>query len=153
MNGLRLFIKRFTGKDILVDLTLLKVENKYFVVDKNMIHLLDKINIKKEKLNPFYAGLYLGKERGRNFFPSINLLNIIFKHTQRKVRVNRKQEWLFVCGRDLLTSREKGKFERGDQVLVVSETNQCIGFGRVAYHKGVFVENVFDIGDFLRRER
>jgi ribosome biogenesis protein Nip4 len=70
--------------------------------------------------------------------------------------VNRETGWLFVCGRDVFeesTLKKEGEFEEGVLSLVMLE-GSCLGYGRVESFQGKrILKNVFDIGDFLRRER
>jgi ribosome biogenesis protein Nip4 len=111
----------------------------------------------------FYAGLYLGKDRTGMFFPSFNLLNMLAKSAQNKVILDRKAAWLFICGRDIFRKgvvRVFGSKRRGDATLVFNEFGDCLGFGKilagltleVGGKDCVAVENVLDVGDFLRRE-
>jgi ribosome biogenesis protein Nip4 len=112
----------------------------------------------------FYAGLYLGKDKNGMFFPSFNLLNLLAKSAQNKVVLDRKAAWLFICGRDVFRNgvvRVFGSKQRGDATLVLNEFGDCLGFGQIlaglTVESGgkavVAVENVLDLGDFLRRER
>lgn len=128
-------------------------DNKYFLITK------DIANIIKKTKKPFYAGIYIGKARGKKFFPSVNLLNMVKKKSRNKIWVDKKAEWLFVCGRDLFAGgikRITNNVHKGIITFVINMHNEVIGFGKVAKgikEKGVVVDNIFDIGDFLRRER
>ena len=50
--------------------------------------------------------------------------------------------------------------KKGDYTLILNESNECLGFGKITCnlrgeadaHK-VVVKNILDIGDFLRREK
>ncbi len=109
----------------------------------------------------FYAGSYLGKVKKGKFFPSFILLTMLGGGKANKVVVNEKAAWLFVCGRDILREGVKevqGSRRKGDFTLVVNTFGECLGFGRIlrdlnSMVSGVAVQNVSDIGDFLRRER
>jgi ribosome biogenesis protein Nip4 len=109
----------------------------------------------------FYAGMYLGKTRKGLFFPSFPLLTMISEEDANKVIVDRRAEWLFVCGRDLFGKgivTLKGSPKKGDLTLVLNEDNECLGFGKIVHDlnekkEGVAVRNIADVGDFLRRER
>jgi len=73
-----------------------------------------------------------------------------------KVWVDERVGWLFVCGRDIFEEsiiRAKGVLEEGACFLVMLG-GDCLGYGRVEIHEGrKLLRNIFDIGDFLRRER
>jgi ribosome biogenesis protein Nip4 len=137
-----------------------KGDNELFVQDSKYFLISRKIQaiIKKTK-KPFHAGTYLGKSRGKKFFPSINLLNMINPKTSHKIWVDSKSEWLFVCGRDLFgsgISKSSPKVQKNTITLILNSSNEVIGFGKAAKslkEKGVVVQNILDIGDFLRRER
>ncbi len=109
----------------------------------------------------FYAGSYLGKVKKGKFFPSFILLSILSAGKANKVMVNEKAAWLFVCGRDVLREGVRevhGSRRKGDFTIVVNSFGDCLGFGRIlrdlnSMETGVMVQNVSDIGDFLRRER
>jgi ribosome biogenesis protein Nip4 len=111
----------------------------------------------------FYAGVYLGKTKGRKFFPSFNLLAKLSKKDANRVVVDGKAAWLFICGRDILGKsilRVYGSGKKDTNTLVLNEFGECLGFGRIVEKltrlvgdNNFAVRNVSDIGDFLRRER
>jgi ribosome biogenesis protein Nip4 len=142
-------IRRFTEKDEV----LFVEDNKFYLISKDIAN-----TIKKTK-KPFYAGLYLGKARGKKFFPSVNLLNMMKRKSRNKIWVDKKAEWLFVCGRDLFAegiTRATHCVHKGIITLVMNKSDEVLGFGKAVKglkEKDVVVKNIFDIGDFLRRER
>ena len=73
-----------------------------------------------------------------------------------RVHVDRETGWLFVCGRDVFEEsilRAESDFEEGALSLVMMD-GSCLGYGRVEGFQGRrILKNIFDIGDFLRRER
>jgi ribosome biogenesis protein Nip4 len=105
--------------------------------------------------------MYLGKQRGRVFFPSFNLLAIIAKARGNEVIVDEKTEWLFICGRDIFKRgiiSVTGSLRKGNYTLVLNSHRECLGFGETLCdlseaRDGVAVKNVLDLGDFLRREK
>jgi ribosome biogenesis protein Nip4 len=113
------------------------------------------------RIDFFYAGSYLGKVKKGKFFPSFILLAILASGRANKVIVKEKAAWLFVCGRDILNEGIKevrGSRRKGDFTLVLNVFEECLGFGRIVHdlnstEAGVAVQNVSDLGDFLRRER
>jgi len=102
-----------------------------------------------------YTSLYLGQNRQR-FEPSSLLLQILAKESStHKVYVERDTAWLFVVGKDIF---DENIIERTDGVhlggyCLVMFGEHCIGYGR--YETSLdrrVVKNLFDVGDFLRRE-
>jgi len=119
-------------------------------------------NLKKYASKDFYyAGTYLGRIKSGKFFPSFNLLNMITQKKGNSIIVDKKTAWLFVCGRDVFKkgiTKVSGSPRKGDYVLVLNTYNECLGFGRLlsdleGKRENVVLENLLDIGDFLRRER
>ena len=126
---------------------------RYFLLNKNLKAIAPR--------NFFYAGRYLGKVKDEKFFPSFNLLAILAESEANKVVVNEKAAWLFICGRDIFGGgivSAQGSRHRGAFTLVLNEFGECLGFGRIVRDLGakdarVVVQNILDVGDFLRRER
>jgi len=137
--------------------------NPELVIEKNGRYYLISPYL-KQFINQdfFYTGLFLGKVKGGKFFPSFNLLSMLAKKGANRIIVDNKSAWLFICGRDILTKgaiRFFGPIKKNSNVLVVNELGECLGFGKIIgnlTNKGsneLAVQNVSDIGDFLRRER
>jgi len=103
----------------------------------------------------------LGETKHGEFFPSFNLLNMIAQEKANTISLGKKAEWLFICGRDVFgqgITKVAGSMKKGDYTLVLNVYGECLGFGRIlrsleGKKKGPAVENVLDVGDFLRRER
>ena len=153
MKNLLKFIKQFTNKRFIDARNLLVVENKFFVINEKLKNI-----IKKTGKEPFYAGTYIGKSKGFKFFPSFALLQRIAIYTTNKIWVDDKTEWLFVCGRDIFAKgiiKATGHKEKGGISLIFNQHNELLGFGKIVKKldkKEVVVENILDVGDFLRRE-
>jgi len=153
IDPLNQFAHRFGTTFKINESLLIKKEHRYFVLNQSLKELISE--------EFFYAGIYLGKAKDRRFFPSFNLLRILAQKEANKIVVDRKTEWLFICGRDVfkrgilktMSSKEKGAY-----VLILNQYHECLGFGKITQDlnegkAGVAVKNVLDIGDFLRRER
>jgi ribosome biogenesis protein Nip4 len=148
-------LKKFlegVGSSLTVDEErLLRINNRRFTVGENLDDFIFRWD------NLVYAGKLLGKDR-RLFHPSPTLLQEIASEegSLNRVHVDRETGWLFVCGRDVFEEsilRKDGGFEEGDLSLVMLE-GDCLGYGRIEMFQGKkILKNVFDIGDFLRRER
>ncbi|MDP2899554.1 MAG: hypothetical protein Q8O47_01115 [Candidatus Bathyarchaeota archaeon] len=103
-----------------------------------------------------YAGKLLGRTRGE-FIPSAGLLRELGKmQGPNKVWVDEKVGWLFACGRDVFAEsmlKAEGELAE-DACFLVMLGGDCLGYGRVETAEGrTILRNVFDVGDFLRRER
>jgi ribosome biogenesis protein Nip4 len=147
------FVKQFHAKLSLEENRVVKKGNKYFLLDEKLQKFI--------RNGFFYSGIYLGKVENGKFFPSVNLLKMIVKKAANKITVDKKTEWLFICGRDIFRQgiiRVNGSKKKGDYTLVLNVYGECLGFGQIKRSLdeegiGVYVKNMFDIGDFLRRER
>jgi len=155
MKPINDFISRFATSTRLDENLLVKKQNRYFLLNKNLKRHLQK--------DFFYAGTYLGKLKNRIFFPSFSLLTMIAEGKANKMIVDERTEWLFVCGRDIFKQgilSVTGSKRRGDYTLILNQHGECLGFGKILCNideeKGkrkVVVKNISDIGDFLRREK
>jgi len=124
-----------------------EIKKNYFLLSKQIKEFQENIDEK-----PVYAGIFLGKEQ-ETFIPSLYLLNWLKEKTDQKIIVNDKAAWLFVCRRDILKESVIKENARKDQfVLVLNQQNECLGIGKFLQQR-IYVKNLFDIGDFLRREK
>lgn len=147
------FVNRFNTYISLDENKIVKKGNRYFLIDENLKRLLSK--------DFFYAGTYLGKTKNGKFFPSFSLLKIIAERKANKIIVDKKAEWLFICGRDIFKkSIEKvmGSKRKGTCTIILNKQAECLGFGKIInnldeVNDGVAIQNISDIGDFLRREK
>jgi ribosome biogenesis protein Nip4 len=103
-----------------------------------------------------YAGKLLGRTRGV-FIPSTGLLEELGKmQGSKKIWVDERVGWLFACGRDVFIEsilKSEGNLAEGACFLVMLGRD-CLGYGRVEKREEkIILKNIFDIGDFLRRER
>jgi ribosome biogenesis protein Nip4 len=103
-----------------------------------------------------YAGKLLGRTKGE-FIPSAGLLRELEDmQGPNKVWVDERVGWLFACGRDIFAEnilKSEGEVKEGTCFLVMMG-DDCLGYSRVESRNGkMIVANIFDLGDFLRRER
>jgi ribosome biogenesis protein Nip4 len=138
------FIQQFTNKVLFKEEHIIEINKRFFLVRPNTKKLVNTKTV--------YADTYLGRRGRKYFIPSVFLLNEIKKHAKNKVVVNKKGEWLFTCGRNLWKHNIISSTTKQGIVLVFNKHNECLGHGRLQTGK-VAVEKLFDIGDFLRRER
>ncbi len=145
MRLLRGLVSSYTpGED-----EVLRINDKYFALDPALRASL------RVRGGLIYAGRYIGRDR-RLFQPSALLLEALSGEPgTRKVHVEREAAWLFACGRDLFEEsvvRAEGELALGGYYLVVYG-GRCVGYGRyeTAGDRRI-IRNLFDVGDFLRRE-
>jgi ribosome biogenesis protein Nip4 len=148
------FIGKFNTNISLNQKLIVKKSERYYLLSENLERLITG--------EFFYAGTYLGKVKDKTFFPSFSLLTMIAQTNANKVIVDKKAEWLFICGRDIFKRGiiDASKLLRkGDYTLILNERGDCLGFGRILHNIGekdgkrVVVRNIADVGDFLRREK
>jgi len=147
------FASLFGSSPSLNEELVVKKQNRYFLLNEAL----------KKSVSPdfFYAGIYLGKTVGSKLFPGFELLRLLAKKKSNKIIVDKKTEWLFICGRDVFKQgiiNPVGSGRKGEHVLVMNDHVECLGYGIIVadldkIERGLAVENVLDIGDFLRREK
>jgi len=153
MKQIKDVVSRFQTRISLDKNLIVKRRNRYFLLNGGLKRLISK--------DFFYAGTYLGKAKRGKFFPSFNLLRMIAEEKANKVIVDKKTEWLFICGRDIFKQGITGMMgskRKGDYTLILNQHGECLGFGKILCNldkakDGVVIENISDIGDFLRREK
>jgi len=153
MTQIKDFVSRFQTRISLDENLIVKRRDRYFLLNDSLKRLISK--------DFFYAGTYLGKTKRGKFFPSFNLLRMIAGKKANKVIVDKKTEWLFICGRDIFQKgimKVMGSKRKGDYTLILNQYDECLGFGKILFNldkakDGVVIENISDIGDFLRREK
>jgi ribosome biogenesis protein Nip4 len=147
------FVTRLNSK-LVLDLKLVfEREGRFFLLNNDLKNIVRK--------DFYYAGKYLGKMKRGRFFPSFNLLAMLAENKANKVVVDEKAAWLFICGRDIFGEGIKavnGSRRKGDFTLILNVHGECLGFGRILHdlsskRGNLAIENVSDVGDFLRRER
>jgi len=153
MKQLEDFVNRFQARISLNKNLMAKRRDRYFLLNDSLKRLISE--------DFFCAGTYLGKTKKGKFFPSFNLLRLIAAKKGNKVIVDKKTEWLFICGRDIFRkgiAEVVGSKRKGDYTLVLNRHGECLGFGKTLCNldkaKGkVVIKNILDLGDFLRREK
>jgi|SRR3989344_4116051 len=147
------FIKKFTKddiKNIIGDKIIIKLKKNFFLANAEQINILDKLKIDVEVI-----GIYLGREEDKEFIPSINLIDIISKKSDKKVFVDAKGEWMFLCKNNILQMAVKKKSEslkKNDLVFVQNMNDENLGYGLFADETHNAVRGLLDKGDYLRRE-
>lgn len=149
------FIKEFTDENIE---NIIRIRNDHFLANADLIELNNKVS-KNIDQDPILLGTFLGREHRNRFHPSIALLDELHPLTDRKIVVDDKAEWLFLCGRDIFGKSVVGSSVKNNRgfVLVENQRNELLGYGKITgkltEQNKVVVKNILDRGDFLRRER
>ncbi len=76
---------------------------------------------------PYSVGIYLGREK-KEFEASVALLDLL-KSTKRKMVINEKAEWLFLCGRDVMAESMVSCPVNEGKVIVCNERDEVLGLG------------------------
>lgn len=135
-------------------------DNYLFNKNGRIFLLNDKLD--KYPNDFFYAGLFLGRIKLGKIVPSLQFLSILSKNKANKIILNNKASWLFICGKDINLGgilRSKASLKKGSITLVLNCQGDCLGFGKIIVNndkkleKKIFLKNLLDIGDFLRREK
>jgi len=153
MKQIKDFAKQFGARISLDESLIVRKENRYFFINEKLKKLITR--------DFFFVGTYLGKTKNGKFFPSFNLLSMIAEKKANKTIVDSKTAWLFICGRDIFKQgimKVIGSKRKGDYTLILNQHGECLGFGRILHNldekRGkAAIENILDVGDFLRREK
>ncbi|MBR9691023.1 hypothetical protein GOV08_05050 [Candidatus Woesearchaeota archaeon] len=121
-----------------------KIGRSSFLINNELKDVIGKVGITPES-----AGVFLGDEK-KGFNPSLALFERLSEMSDKKVFVDKKAEWLFLCGRDVFEKSVESGFDQKGLVLVQNEKDENLGLGKI--HRNL-VKNIIDRGDFLRREK
>lgn len=144
-DDLDAFTRKFTDKRIE---NVILNRDIYYLASPELQEIKNQINEK-----PFSLGIPLGT-KGNPFKPSAYLLEMLSEMSTNKIFVNSKAEWLFLCDRDMFPESIIKDTSKGKTFLVQNERDENLGLGkRISKGNKTIIKNVFDRGDFLRRER
>jgi len=145
MNKLISFVKQFTKQEVEEVNSTERIGRKYFYITPELKELKDNIS-----LEPYSEGLPMGELKNNRFMPSIALLDILAKYSDRKIFINKKGETMFLYGKEVFAENfEKSRVEEG-ACLVLNDKAEVLGYGALSKRKDI--KNLLDRGDFLRRE-
>jgi ribosome biogenesis protein Nip4 len=125
-------------------------------VGRNFYRAEDRLwNIKSGVDRDIYSiGMFMGEER-MGFSPSPALVDLLSKlpDTQsRKIFVNKKAEWMFLCGRNVLSdsiTKNPGDLSDG-LVFVQNEKDENLGYGQFKKEDTLIIKHILDKGRYLR---
>jgi ribosome biogenesis protein Nip4 len=125
-------------------------------VGRNFYQAEDRLwDIKNGVSRDIYSlGLFLGEEK-MGFSPSPALIDMVSRlsDTQsKKIFINKKSEWLFLCGRNVLSesiARNPNNLSEG-LVLVQNEQDENLGYGVFKMEDTLIIKHILDKGRYLR---
>ncbi len=153
MKVIEEFVKNLTKEDIkkvIENRILIRIKKNFFAANSEQTNLFNKLNLDVE-----HIGIYLGKDDDKKFVPSINFIDMISKKSDKKVYVDAKGEWMFLCKNNILQMAMKKKndsVKKNEFVLVQNMNDENIGYGLFADNTHVAIIGLLDKGDYLRRE-
>ena len=149
MNDLTLFNKftsQFTAKE-LTDVH--RVGRNFYLAEERLWQIKNGVN-----RDVYSLGLFLGEEK-MGFSPSPALVELLSKLPEsdgRKVFINKKAEWLFLCGRNILSeSISKNPSHLNDGIVFVqNEKDENLGYGQFKKEDTLIIKHILDKGRYLR---
>jgi ribosome biogenesis protein Nip4 len=140
------FTKQFTNTDF-TDIR--RVGRNFYQAEERLWEIKNGVN------RDIYAlGLFLGEEK-MGFSPSPALVDLISKFPDaqsKKIFVNKKAEWMFLCGRNILSesiSKNPHNLSEG-LVLVQNDHDENLGYGQFKKEDTLIVRHILDKGRYLR---
>lgn len=150
MQALKRFVKQFVKEDFSYEG--IQVQGReYYLQNKHIEEITQDIDEFS-----FGSGLYLGQRKGASFQASINMLKIIAKKTNKKIELDEHSAWLFICGRDIFIENAKiiGDSSKQELFIVQNQDEEILGLTKRTTISGKqMFKNLYDIGNFLRREQ
>ncbi len=163
----------------LADNSIANIDGNIFLTSRDSLEIAEEI-MKRSNDEPYAIGTFLGNitngksnldsnannndarnnnnHNARKFIPSPAFPDLLSDRTGKKVNINSKAEWLFLCGRDVFESSvmktnsglRSSELKPGNLVLVQNEKDEALGVGRVGEK---VIKNLLDKGSYLRDER
>ena len=140
------FTKQFTDRE-LSDVH--RVGRNFYQAEQRLWDIKNGIN-----RDIYSLGLFLGEEK-MGFSPSPALIELISKFPDaqsKKVFINKKSEWLFLCGRNVLSEsilKNPSALSEG-LVLVQNEQDENLGYGLFKKEDTLIIKHILDKGRYLR---
>jgi ribosome biogenesis protein Nip4 len=153
------FLKKIKKEDIINHDNTIKIEDGYFLKpeEETLKKNFNKVSRKTKENKLKYTGISLGCNRKKIFAPSVYLLEKLRDQNANYIKINKKGEWLFICGRDIQgTSIYKTNCEINEYAIVLNLKKEPLGYGiliKKPTGDSMCFKRIYDIGDYLRRER
>ena len=136
------FIKQFTDKELG---DVVQIANRYYL-SKGLEY----------SETPRHIGIFLGENIENEFHPSIELIEILSKMSNKKVFINDKSEWIFLNGKDILGKAITKANVSNGLVFVQNKNDENLGYGKfildIKRKDEIVVKNILDRGHYLRCE-
>jgi ribosome biogenesis protein Nip4 len=142
------FTKQFTDQEMS---DVRRVGRNFFLAEERLWEIKNGVN-----RDIYSMGLFLGEEK-RGFSPSPALIDMVsrFPDTQsKKIFVNKKAEWMFLCGRNVLSesiAKNPNNLSEG-LVLVQNENDENLGYGLFKKEDTLIIKHIMDKGRYLRMD-
>jgi ribosome biogenesis protein Nip4 len=149
MKFLKSFVESFGEVDIPYE-DVVKDGKKYYLVPRAVKETQELID-----QDPVFQGLFLGENK-ENFLASIALLELIAPFTDKKISLNEKSAYLFICGRDIFEENIESGSKTNSAVIVTNSLGEVLGLAKKEnkkQNKKIMYKNLTDIGIFLRKEK
>ncbi len=157
---LKKFLKQFKAEGLVNFDNVLKIQDGFFLKPKDddrarKFFIKFASQVKQSGLK--FIGISLGNNERNIFAPSVFLMEKIRDAKVPFIKISKKGEWLFVCGRDIQGSAiYKSTVEKHQIAIVLNLKNEPLGYGKLIRKPsglGICFKRIYDIGDYLRRER
>ena len=140
------FTKQFTNAEF-TDIR--RVGRNFYQAEERLWEIKNGVN-----RDIYSLGLFLGEEK-MGFSPSPALVDLISQLSDaqsKKIFVNKKAEWMFLCGRNILSesiSKNPNNLSEG-LVLVQNEHGENLGYGQFKKEDTLIIKHILDKGRYLR---
>ncbi|MGV8141936.1 MAG: hypothetical protein ACP5NW_05845 [Candidatus Woesearchaeota archaeon] len=140
------FTKQFTNTE-LTDIR--RIGRNFYKAEERLWNIKNSVN-----RDVYAIGLFLGEEK-MGFSPSPALIELISKFPDaqsKKIFVNKKAEWMFSCGRNVLSDsilKNPHNLNEG-LVLVQNENDENLGYGQFKKEDTLIIKHILDKGRYLR---
>lgn len=114
--------------------------------------------IENLKLKPYSFGTFVGtiktdKNLVERFYPNVEFFYFV-DISKNYAILKPRSAFLFTTGKDIPREGIKEyKWEGTRKVVILDENWTILGIGRIQPRKKAFIENITDIGEFIRRHR
>jgi ribosome biogenesis protein Nip4 len=101
----------------------------------------------------FSLGTPLGKIK-KDFMPTPEFVDFLSHHSDRKVFIGSKSEWMFLCGKDIFRkgiANNTLEKNRGS-VFIFNKYDENLGIAKFMQDTNVPLKHILDKGAYIRKE-